>query len=347
MRNENGFGSVVCLDKTRKKRRKPWAARITVGWEDGVQKRKYIGYYRTKTEAMMALSEYHKGGINLEMSNMTLNEVFDKWMERVVNRGTSKGVINSHKMAKARFGRLGNLPLRDIKANHLQTWLDSIDLKPGTKIKIKTTMNQMYRYALSNDIVPKNYAETLEINEKIEKTGAVFTEDELAWLWEHTYDDSAQQLLIMCYTGMRIGEMLKVKRSDINFEESYITGGSKTKAGRDRIIPIHRKIMPLIKAQLGDTDHLIRSSWGKPMSYPTAALNYNKLFETMETKHKPHDCRKTAISLMHSAGIQMEVIRIIVGHSGKGITEQVYLFKSPKELVEEINKIEINFNSVV
>jgi hypothetical protein len=44
---------------------------------------------------------------------------------------------------------------------------------------------------------------------------------------------------------------------------------------------------------------------------------------------------------MHRANIPMETIRIIVGHSGKGVTEQVYLFKQPKELVEAINTIEI------
>jgi hypothetical protein len=43
MRNENGFGSIVCLDKSGKKRRKPWAVRITTGWKDGKQQRKYGG----------------------------------------------------------------------------------------------------------------------------------------------------------------------------------------------------------------------------------------------------------------------------------------------------------------
>ena len=37
MRNENGFGSIVCLDKSGKKRRKPWAVRITTGWKNGKQ----------------------------------------------------------------------------------------------------------------------------------------------------------------------------------------------------------------------------------------------------------------------------------------------------------------------
>jgi intergrase/recombinase len=42
---------------------------------------------------------------------------------------------------------------------------------------------------------------------------------------------------------------------------------------------------------------------------------------------------------MHSSGIPMEVIRIIAGHSGKGVTEKVYLYKEPSELVAFIDKI--------
>lgn len=34
MRLANGTGSIVCLDKTGKKIRKPWAVRITFGWKE-------------------------------------------------------------------------------------------------------------------------------------------------------------------------------------------------------------------------------------------------------------------------------------------------------------------------
>ena len=49
MKNQNGIGSIVCLDKTGKKRRKSFAVRITTGWKDGKQVRKYLGYYKAQT----------------------------------------------------------------------------------------------------------------------------------------------------------------------------------------------------------------------------------------------------------------------------------------------------------
>ena len=343
MRNENGFGSIVCLDKTGKKRRKPWGVRITTGWKDGKQVRKYLGYYKTQAEALVALADYHKNGINLDLTKLTLNDVFERFMERVAKKELSDSAIRGHNMTQKHFGQLGNVQFNQIKTVHLQNWMDEIDLKPGSKKKLKSTMIQIYKYAVANDIVPKNYADSIEINEKVEKTGAVFTEAEIATLWKHKDEKEVRQLLILIYTGLRIGELLAISRDNIHFEEQYMVGGSKTEAGRNRVIPIHDKILPLVKEQLGDNLWLIMNNRGMAMSYRGAYDQFNAVFERFNMNHKIHDTRKTAISWMHSGGLPMETIRIIVGHSGKGVTEKVYLYKSPKELVEALNSVEIPY----
>ena len=247
MRNQNGFGSIVCLDKTGKKRRKPWAVRITTGWKGGKQERKYLGYYRTQTEALLALAEYHKSGVDIDLSNITLKELFEKWLENQDKRNITYAAKRRHHMVFNRLEKLGDMPMNTIKAAHLQKWMDGIELKPGSKIKIKSTMSQVFDYALQNDIVTKNYAKFIKIEEKVEKTGAVFTDEEIKILWEHSEDRMARIFLILIYTGMRIGEMLQMTKDDIHLDECYMVGGSKTEAGKDRIIPIHKDILPLVK----------------------------------------------------------------------------------------------------
>lgn len=333
MKSENGYGTIVKLSGTR---RKPYAVRITTGWKDGKQVRKYLGYYKTQKEALIALGEYHKNGVNIDLNNITLNELYDKWIERVASKNLTKSVIHTHNMAKSRFGVLGNKYVKDIKNAHLQDWLNNLDVKPGSKRRLRSTMSQLFEYAFKNDIIVKNPAQGLEITEKIEATGTIFTDEEIAKLWEHKDNVLAQQTLILIYTGMRIGELLKVKRSDVNFEEKYIIGGSKTDAGKDRVIPLHDKIFPFVTELLSNKNTL---SGG--VVYNTMRVNLTAFWSSLGMNHKIHDTRKTGVSLMHKAKIPMETIRIIVGHSGKGVTEQVYLFKTPKELVEAINTIEI------
>lgn len=343
MKNVNGFGSIVCLDKSGKKRRKPYAVRITKGWKDGKQLRKYVGYYASQEEALIALAEYHKNGVDVDLTKLTLNEVYDRWIERVEKRNLSDSVMKMHKMAKSRFGKLGNIPMSKIKSVHLQDWLDEIDLKPGSKGKIRSTMHQLFEYAFKNDIISKNYAQGLEINEKVEKEINLFSDEEIALLWKNKDDEHVRQLLILIYTGMRIGELLQVRKDHIFFDEGYIIGGNKTEAGKNRVIPIHHKILPFIKEQLGNNTWLMQSNRGLAMSYGNASNRFNKLFDKFGMKHRIHDTRKTCVSWLHSSGIPMETIRIIVGHSGKGVTEQVYLSKTPKELVDIVNAIEIPY----
>lgn len=342
MKNENGFGSIVCLDKSGKKRRKPWAVRITTGWKDGKQVRRYLGYYESQAEALMALAEYHKNGINLDVSNLTLNEVFDKWLERTLKKGISASLTRTYKMVKNKLDDVGNKPIKDIKTVHLQYWMDGIDLKPRTKKLIRSTMVQVYKYAMTNDMIGKNYAEGVEVTEKAEAVGAIFTDEEIKLLWKNKDDVTVQRILILIYSGMRVNELLKLKREDIHLDEYYAIGGSKTEAGKDRVIPFHNAILPFIEEQLGDNKYVVqgRGRTGE-MAYSTILYQFNEVMEKLGMNHKIHDTRKTAVSIMHGSGIQMEIIRMIVGHSGKGVTEQVYLHKTPKELVEAVNTIEI------
>lgn len=347
MKHENGYGSVICLDKTGKKRRKPYAVRLTTGWKDGKQQRKYLGYYRSQKEARQALAEYNKLGFNIDDAKLTLNEVYDRWISRIENT-SSDNVLASHKMAKVRFDKLGDKQLSTIKADHLQDWMDDIDLKAGSKKRLKSTMLQLYKYAIKNDLATTNYATYIEIKDKTEKKGIIFTDDEIKTLWNHSDAMAAQWILILIYTGMRIGELLSLTADTIHLEDGYAIGGSKSEAGIDRVIPFHRDILPFVKNHLGNAKNLMRDEKGRLLSYNKALGIFKKFMidHKLNPEHLPHDTRKTAVSLMHSNGIPMETIRVIVGHSGKGVTETVYLYKEPKELVDIVNTLDIPHKTV-
>ena len=84
MKLPNGYGSVYKLTG---KRRKPWGARITVGWEvnesTGKTKQKYkaIGYYETRKQALEALAKYNSDPYDLGSDKITFTEVYEKWSE--------------------------------------------------------------------------------------------------------------------------------------------------------------------------------------------------------------------------------------------------------------------------
>ena len=82
MRNPNGYGSVYKLSGNR---RNPWAVRITTGWDFDAEKGKsnpiykFIGYYRTQKEAIMALAHYNESPYDISAKTLTFEEIYDKW----------------------------------------------------------------------------------------------------------------------------------------------------------------------------------------------------------------------------------------------------------------------------
>ena len=96
MKLPNGYGSVFKLGGNR---RRPWAVRVTVGWtEEGKQIYKYVGYYKTKTEAMQALAEYHKDPAAFDPS-LTLAELRNRWRESVAYTKLSAKTQESYDIA--------------------------------------------------------------------------------------------------------------------------------------------------------------------------------------------------------------------------------------------------------
>lgn len=78
MKRANGNGSII---KVKDNRRKPYKVVITKGWDQitGKQIKKVLGYYYTQKEANKALADYLDTPYDLELSNVSFKEIYDKW----------------------------------------------------------------------------------------------------------------------------------------------------------------------------------------------------------------------------------------------------------------------------
>jgi integrase len=151
-------------------------------------------------------------------------------------------------------------------------------------------------------------------------------------------------ILIMIYTGLRIGELLDIKIENVYLKERYMIGGLKTKAGKNRVIPINKKIEPFIKNYYEkniDKKFLITNAFGRQMQYSNYRREkFDNIIEKMQfTKHRPHDTRHTFASLMDSAGANKLAIKRIMGHSAQDLTDDVYTHKTIQELISAIDLI--------
>lgn len=346
MKNPNGFGNISKLPG---KRRNPFRARITTGWEvideeTGKLKQLYqpIGYYKTRQEAILALAEYHKNPHSLEASTVTFSELFKKWSEEKFSK-TSHSSVNGYNAAYNYCTSLYDIVFIEIKKAHLQAAVDNCNRGYGTRKKIKVLFNQMFKYAMENDITTKDYSKFVDIGKNdSESTRMPFTQKEITILFENVDRmDFIDTILIMIYTGMRIGELLQIETANIDIENRTMRGGIKTAAGKNRVIPINNKILPfIVKRKEQGHKYLIVNHENKQMKYWNYTdEKWDKIMEQLEMNHKPHDCRHTFATLMDNAGANKVSIKRIMGHASSDITDKVYTHKDIEELKKAIDLI--------
>lgn len=338
MKNPNGYGSVFKLSGNR---RRPWCARVTAGWtDDGKQQYKILGYYEERSDALIELAKYNDSPYDLDNNKITFAEIYEKWSEEKFQK-ISQSNIRGYKTSYNKCARLHDMRFKQIRKMHMQRVINENDhLSFQVRSKIKTLFIQLYKFALENDIVEKDYSQFVETGEMTTKIKRVpFTDEEIKTLWDNLDMPYVDSILIMIYSGMRVGELLTIKCSSIDIDNRIMNWGIKTKAGINRPIPIHQKLVPLIKSKL-DNEYLITSPTGKKFSYNNyIQRQFTPLMEALQMKHLPHDCRHTTATMLDNAGISSVIVKRILGHSSSDITERIYTHKSNAQLIEAIDKI--------
>lgn len=332
MKLPNSYGSVTKLSG---KRRKPWIVRLTDGYtiENGTthQNRKTLGYYKTRSEALAALAEYNKKPYDINIASVTFAEIYKLWIAGKINvtqhSMTRYGIMFDHSKP------LHDYPMSAIRVKDMQQILDSGSLGYATQRVLLSLWSQMFDYALANDIVDKDYSAFVKVSaaapEEIHKP---FTEADIDKLWENL--QTADLILILIYTGFRCGELLKIKPSDINTADWTVTGGSKTEAGRNRIVPIHTRIQPLITARLEAcrSDTLLNG-----MTYSQLNTAFKRtLSDCGISTHLLHDTRHTFATRADNYGLNPICIKRILGHADKDVTGKVYTHKDLEQLRKNI-----------
>lgn len=338
MKNPNGYGSVFKLSGNR---RKPWCARVTVGWTDeGKQQYKNIGYYEERSDAMIALAQYNNDPYDLDNNKITFAEVYEKWSEEKFPK-ISQSNIRGYKTSFNKCTLLHGMKFKQIRKMHMQRVINENEhLSYQVRMKLKTLFIQLYKFGIENDIVEKNYAQFVDAGE--ETTTIIrtpFTDDEIETLWANLDKPYVDTILIMIYSGMRIGELLDITSDKVDIDQRIIIGGKKTKAGKDRAIPIHKRILPLIQLKLSQ-EHLVLSPTGKKMGYNNyIQRQFTPLMKELNMNHLPHDCRHTTATKLANANVDRTIVKLILGHSSTDVTERVYTHKTHQQLTEAIDMI--------
>jgi integrase len=329
LRNPNGYGSVVKLSGNR---RRPFHVRKTIGWnEKGHPIYKTLDYTKTREEGMILLATFNKDPWDIDKANITLDGLFTLWLEKkAVKLGTSNR--QSLKTAYGHCKSLVGLKYTSIKAYHMQETIDLCGCGYSTQGAIKALWGHLDRFALELDVTMRNYSSLLQAAPIPETTKNPFSDEEIKTIWGMQDTPWVDSILFLMYTGFRISEMLDIEAEKINLEANTITGGTKTKAGKDRVVPIHSKIQGIVERRLKNNEKYLFSYNGKRCVDATYRLFWHEIMKVAGMKHTPHECRHTFRSRLDSAGANKKCIDMMMGHKSKDVGERVYTHKTIDEL---------------
>lgn len=372
MRLPNGFGQISEIRG--RNLRKPFRAMVTVGvTNEGrpiCKPLRPVAYFETYHEAYDALVAYNHHPFDLS-NNTTMQELYDMWIEG------RKGKVDPSTLARYRTAwsystSIQNMLVRDVHISDMRNCIEHGSIIYGgkerhpennSKTSMKTLYNLLFDYALTCEIVDKNYARMFNIDSGYVRrpdSHMAFTETELQTLWEHLDSHPIiDMILIQCYSGWRPGEMCDLLIQNVDLEKHAFTGGLKTKAGINRTIPIHPRIFNLVKNRYdkaieANSPYLFFTYRKKKMGqkHPKGellqmryAFYQMQLVEevipllSLNPAHKGHDGRKTFITMAKKANVDEYAIKRIAGHYISDLTERVYTERSVDWLQNEISKI--------
>lgn len=172
-------------------------------------------------------------------------------------------------------------------------------------------------------------------------------EDELAWRkWEDQQD--ADIVRVAAYAGLRRGEIVALRWSDVNLADSKITvrravsGGQETgtKSGRVREVPLPRQAIEALDRRerttdpaghqfTGRTGYVFRARDGGRLDGSALRRRFVRARDHAELRPlRFHDLRHSYGSLLVASGLDLATVKAAMGHSRITTTER-YLHARP------------------
>lgn len=343
----NGTGCAYWSSKYRY-----WIAQVVTGYRDlppfdpaNPENRKQKvpikvtkGGFRRREDALAYCRELTAD--KTELKNKTLKEVYDAW-EPWYSPRVDKDTFGCYRAAFAHFKALHNHTIRYISAGDLQKCMDDCPRGHRTHQNMKCTAGLLWAYAMDHNLVDKDVTDNLYIGKGASVQREPLTDIEVEKIRKQIGKDRyAAYVYALCYLGFRPGEMLEIKKSQVHEKNKqlFIVEGKKTDAGRDRIVPVHKKIHKIIRSQmkLEGTEYLfpmhVYNRKGEFQGYKVMTDNYFNKYAFRPLADRlgipankvPYSARHTFSDKLKNADGTDKTKAALIGHSDYKFTQKKY-----------------------
>lgn len=346
-----------------------------------------------------AIRKLEESGLSYRIGEtMSFEEVALRWIEDYERTGVKKSTLyNRKKSVKVLCNYMGKWPIGKISASGYQDVINKMseDYVRTTVQGHNTTAGLVFQYAMRDKIIKENPKEhvvvprkrkTVEDIEKDKVSEKYLTTKELQEFLTVTQkrglDLDREMFYLLAFSGMRSGEMLALKWSDISFETNELritktlyneknnmneyeltppktTGSIRTinmdKHIMDLLEPLKKKqrILHMSKRHLIEDYHDADFVFSRPNGFPfiqkTVGRRMKRLLEFtgIEKKATPHIFRHTHISMLAEAGVDLPTIMKRVGHEDIDTTMKIYTHVTDKMKKDASEKVHQTYRDIL
>lgn len=296
-----------------------------------------------------------------QTDELSLEHVYKTWLRRRTRELSSTKGLEGYKNAWRILSPLKHKSVYEINLDDFQSIIDGeAHLSQSHQEKVQQLISQLCQQITLYDRLYPNYAKFLVLDGYASESYIPFTDAEIVLLMEtakacNQLGETARTILILIFTGWRPNELFNMKVNQVNILQRFFISGSKTKAGKNRAIPIAPVIYPFVASAVlsGHQDgYLLHSPNGKKINlqnwrnrrfYPCLQeLGINP--PDAPHRIKPYSCRHTFASLAYRAGVKPALLKKMIGHTNVEFTIEKYVHNEMRELSAETDKMVKYFN---
>ena len=283
------------------------------------------------------LDNINKSPIDFNNAKKTFAEIYTIWYEgeaQLMSTETQRVYRGIYRKCIALHNRM----YVDITATDMQRII-SDNSSPVVQTRLKVLLSKLDNIADSLDIIVKRRSRfTKALTPHPVNPRVPLTDEEVYTLVEHRDDPFMYTVLLLLYTSFRSGELMNVKKSNVDLNNLIIYGGSKTPAGKGRAVPIHPQIEGIVRQLMAEHgEYLIKSKTGKKQYMEAFEENFRSTTAPYcERPHIPHECRHSFRTRLDTMCANRVCIDLLMGHQPANPGERVYCHKTPDQLREAI-----------
>ena len=383
-RRSNGEGSIV--KNMRNGIQIGWRASITIGTDDKGKliRKQFTG--KTQQDVKYKLQEYKKQMLMVVLNEdkLTVSDWFYSWLFDYRKQDLKpKSFQRYHGIYKNYIENtdFGNIKLNDLRTTHLQRHYKKLldnGVTPTTIRQINTNLKTCLNEAERQGYIQKNWCKLVTLPKKEDnKEVKVLTKQEQEKFLEAIKGHELELLYIVALgTGLRIGEILGLKWSDIDFKNNELhVNRSLQKAAiyeDDKIvryevqettpktknslrtIPVpqniikkliaHKKeqneLILLLQEEYDNKNYVFCNKLGKPIEDKRPGRNLKTILTSISIEPiKFHALRHTYATRLFEAGIPPKTVQHLMGHSDIETTMNIYTHVMKEQKLEAIEKI--------